>query len=123
VILPDTSIWVDHFRATDPDLSALLTQNRVAVHPFVVGEMALGNVRNRATVLGWMEILPKVDMATSDEVLFLIQKHGLGGSGLGLIDAHLLASALLTPGLKIWTRDKKLDASAGRMGVAARPPF
>jgi predicted nucleic acid-binding protein len=117
VILLDTSVWVDHLRAGDRTVAALLESGRVLVHPFVIGELALGHLRQRETILSLLQRLPGAAPATDDEALLFIERHALAGIGIGYIDAHLLASTRLTPGSVLWTRDKRLSAVAGRLGL------
>lgn len=120
MILADTSVWVDHFRTGNPRLAALLGDDRVACHPFVVGELACGNLRDRHDILGYFQHLPEVPVATHAEALRLVTAHGLEGSGVGWIDVHLLASALLATA-SLWTLDRQLRAAARRVGCAAGP--
>jgi len=117
VILVDTSVWVDHLRQGIPLLSDLLTAGEVATHPFVIGELACGNLANRGELLRLFSALPTVTIATHAEALHLIETRRLHGVGMGWIDIHLLASALLsrTP---LWTRDRKLHSIAKTLGVA-----
>jgi predicted nucleic acid-binding protein len=117
MILVDTSIWIDHLRRHDENLSKLLNQGRVCVHPFVIGELALGNLRDRDTILDALLNLPQTPVATEGEVLQFIQKNSLYGMGIGYIDAHLLAATRLIPGASLWTRDKRLLAAATRLGL------
>lgn len=118
MILVDTSIWIDHLRRNDPHLGYLLDQGRVLGHPFIVGELALGNLCNRDAVLEALLDLPQVPPATDDEVLRFIRRNALHGRGIGYIDAHLLASARLAPGTRLWTRDKRLLAVASGLDLA-----
>lgn len=118
MILVDTSVWVAHLRAGDPALAALLDGNRVAMHPFVLGELACGNLRRRAELLALLGRLPRVAVARDDEVLFFIERHALMGRGIGYGDAHLLAAVALDGGARLWTRDKRLHALAGELGLA-----
>lgn len=118
MILVDTSVWVAHLRAGDPALAALLDGNRVAMHPFVLGELACGNLRRRAELLALLGCLPRVAVARDDEVLFFIERHALMGRGIGYLDAHLLAAVALDGGARLWTRDKRLHALAGELGLA-----
>ncbi|MDO9166585.1 MAG: type II toxin-antitoxin system VapC family toxin [Rhodoferax sp.] len=117
--LVDTSIWIDHLRARDERLAQLLQAGQVLAHPFVIGELALGNLHNRDTVLGALQDIPQAGMATEPEVLRFIGEKALFGLGIGYIDAHLLAAVLLTPGSLLWTRDKRLLAASVQLGIAA----
>jgi predicted nucleic acid-binding protein len=119
VILPDTSVWVDHFRNRVADLDALLHAEEIAIHSFIVGELALGTLPSRRQVLADLQDLPFVVTAQDYEVLQLIHARSLHGLGLGYIDAHLLASALLTPDTQLWTRDKRLRAAAKQLNLDA----
>ncbi len=119
MILVDTSIWIDHLRASDERLARLLAEGQVLAHPFVTGELALGNLRNRDAVLGALQDLAQACVATESEVLRFIGQKGLYGLGIGYIDAHLLAAVLLTPGCVLWTRDKRLLAASSGLGIAA----
>ncbi len=121
MILVDTSVWIDHLRAADKALVSALNDRRVLVHPFVIGEIALGNLRQRDLVLSLLRALPHAKAATDDEVLEFVSAHRLNGSGIGLIDAHLLASVTLTPGARLWSRDRRLREIAARMKLAADP--
>lgn len=120
MILVDTAVWIDHFRATDPQLVALLTRNEVLTHPYVVGEIALGSVAKRADVLRYLGNLSSVITATHDETMVFIERQKLANTGLGYVDAGLLASVALTPGAMLWSRDKNLRAAAARVGVAPK---
>lgn len=120
MILVDTSIWIGHFRAVEPQLVALLMRNEVLAHPFVIGEIALGSVARRADVLRHLDNLPSAVAATHVEVMVFVDRHKLANTGLGYLDAALLASAALTPGAALWARDKNLRAAAKRCGVAAK---
>jgi predicted nucleic acid-binding protein len=111
MILVDTSVWVFHLRETHAGLADLLDNGKVACHPFIVGELACGNLKNRATILSLLEALPMAFLAEHEEVPAFIENHDLMGKGLGYVDVHLLASAVLT-GLPLWTRDKNLGKAA-----------
>lgn len=119
MILVDTSVWIDHLHTAEPELVALLEAGSVAVHPAVIGELALGRIADREIVLGALGRLAAPVAARDAEVLQLIEHHRLAGSGIGWRDAHLLASARLTAGSSLWTRDRRLRAAAQRLGVAA----
>jgi predicted nucleic acid-binding protein len=121
VILVDTSVWIDHLRKRERHLTDLLNARLVVIHPFVIGEIALGNIQNRGT-LSLLEAIPMVVVATVVEVQHFIQALSLDGKGIGYVDAHLLAAAKLTPGTVLWTRDKRLSAVALRGGLAADIP-
>ena len=111
MVLVDTSVWVSHLRETHAGLVDLLNDGKVACHPVVVGEIACGNVKNRTSILSLLEALPMALQVEHEEVLAFIDNHDLMGKGLGYIDVHLLASAVLS-GLPLWTLDKKLEKAA-----------
>ena len=117
--LADTSVWVDHLRYEGHPLAALLDEGGVLCHPFVVGELACGSLSNRDRFLSLLGALPQVKVAEHQEVLQLVGVRGVHGRGLGWIDMHLLASALLD-GCALWTLDKRLEEVAAELGVAAR---
>lgn len=119
MILVDTSVWINHLRNNDPHLVRLLTGNSVLGHPFVRGELALGNLRQRNEILSALENLPQAAVAFDNEVNFFIEQHALFGLGIGLIDAHLLASTRLSGNTRLWTQDKRLLAAALRLNLAA----
>jgi predicted nucleic acid-binding protein len=116
MVLVDTSVWIDHFRGNSPALAALLNNATVLTHPFVLGELACGNMKNRGEVLGSLELLPAALLATHEETLRLVQDHRLWGRGIGWADAHLLASALLS-NCALWTLDDRLAQAAMAAGV------
>lgn len=118
MILVDTSVWIDHLRTNDKSLSNLLNAGRVLAHPFVAGELALGNLRQRAIILDALSDLPQAKVATDMEVRHFIDEHALFGRGIGYVDAHLLAAVRLTAGAVLWTRDKRLRGIADRMKLA-----
>lgn len=121
MILVDTSVWVDHLRAGDPDLARLLEESAVVVHPWIMGELALGNLSRREVILGLMGGLPQATVATDIEVLRLIEQERLHGTGIGYIDAQLLAAARLTGDTALWTKDRRLATVALRLGLAYQP--
>lgn len=118
MILVDTSIWVGHFRSTVASLAELLEEGLVLSHPMVIGELACGNLPRRAEVLELMQQLPAAPSATDSEALLLIEERRLMGRGIGYVDVHLLASALLAGDARIWTADARLAAAAGRLTVS-----
>jgi len=122
VILVDTSVWVDHLRVGDKALSSLLDAGMVLAHPFVIGELALGNLRQRGIVLSALSNLPHASVATDAEVLHFIDRHALFGRGIGYVDTHLLAAARLTAGAELWTNDKRLHGVAVQLGLAMTLP-
>ncbi|HRH87169.1 MAG TPA: type II toxin-antitoxin system VapC family toxin [Rubrivivax sp.] len=118
MILVDTSVWVDHLRRGDPGLVELLERSSVVMHPFVVGEIACGSLRERESILELLQDLPPAVVADGDEVLQFIERHALHGKGIGYVDVHLLASVALTQGAKLWTRDMKLHRIAAALDCA-----
>jgi predicted nucleic acid-binding protein len=122
VILVDSSVWIDHLRVADEVLSALLAQEQVLTHPFVIGEVALGSLRRRDSVIASLNTLPIATIATDRDVMYLIGQHRLFGRGIGYADAHLLAAARLTPRTQLWTRDRRLVGTASDLGLAFRLP-
>jgi len=121
MILVDTSVWVDHLRSGDESLSALLNTSQVLMHPFVLGELACDNLRQRAEALSLLRNLPQASVAHDEEVLFFIERHELMGRGIGYVDAHLMAAVALDGGARLWTRDKRLQTLASVLGMAYEP--
>lgn len=119
MILADTSVWIDYLRQGDLRLANLLNAGEVLAHPLVVGELAVGNLRNRVRILDGLLDLPQATIATDAEVMRFIAQHALYGIGIGFIDAHLLTAARLSPGTLLWTHDKRLHAASVRLGLAA----
>jgi len=118
MILVDTSVWVDYLRAGDDSLAALLNRCSVLIHPFVIGELACGNLRNRASVLKLLKDLPRTQVATEEEALFFIEQHQLMGLGIGYTDVHLLTATALSQPALLWTRDKRLAKTAATLKLA-----
>jgi predicted nucleic acid-binding protein len=116
MILVDTSIWIDHFNKSDNELINLLDSGEVCIHPFIIGELSCGNISNRKEILTLLKALPQVDSALDEEVFTLIENKKLYGIGLGFIDAHLLASALIE-NITLWTRDKSLKNAALNLSI------
>ena len=119
MILIDTSIWIDHFRARIDHLLYLAQQDELCIHPFVIGEVASGHLGNRKQTLANLHEIPRVLVAQEDEMLLLIETHKLMGRGLGYVDLHLIASAKLNQ-VKIWTRDKRMKQAAHDLQIAHR---
>ena len=122
MIVVDANIWIDHLRGhIDPELDELVLNDEAAMHPHVLGEIALGSFRDRARILMRLERLPVPNVAREGHVLYMIDEHQLWATGIGYSDAHLLASARISPDGYLWTRDKRLHAQAQRLGVAYTP--
>jgi predicted nucleic acid-binding protein len=121
VILADTSVWIDHFRFAIPEMRELLSRNQITMHPFVAAEMALGSLRNRARTLSDFDALPQIRIAQTREVRQMIEARSLYSKGIGLTDAHLIASCFLTPGTQLWTRDAALEKVAKSLCVLFDP--
>lgn len=118
MIVVDTVIWIDHFHNRNDRLADLLAEGLALMHPFVLGEIALGSVRDRDDVIAIAGKLPRPLVAEPVEILNLIASADLAGSGIGYVDAHLIASTILTDNGKLWARDKRLHAAADRLGIA-----
>lgn len=118
MILVDTSIWIDHLHARDSQLEELLEARYAAMHPLVLAELSLGSLRERDEALRQVARLPRVRRALDDELVALINERRLWSRGLNVVDAALLASAVITPDTRLWTRDKRLAAAASRLGVS-----
>ncbi|ECU9162027.1 TPA: PIN domain-containing protein [Salmonella enterica] len=121
-ILIDTSVWVDHFRSRNDHLIQLLCRDQVLIHPMILAEIACGTPpAPRLRTLGDLALLPHSHQATMAEVMVFIENEKLYGSGCGLVDITLLASAMITPGAKFWTLDKRLAKLAARLNVSYQP--
>lgn len=119
-VLVDTNIWIDHLRNTEPVLVDLLERDQVCVHQSVITELALGNLKNRSIFLKALERLMIIRNVDDQGVRHLVEERRLWGRGLSALDASLLASAVVTPGVSLWTRDKRLRQAARDVGVLAR---
>ncbi len=117
MVIVDTSVWIDHFRDSNTRLVALLESDTVAMHPFVLGELACGNIHNRKEIIALLHALPKASCVEDDDVLFFIERHHIMGQGIGLIDAHLLAACHVDTAL-LWTMDKRLRGLASSLHIA-----
>ena len=122
MILVDSSVWINHLRREDERLIELLAGEEILGHPFVTGEIALGNLQRRDAVLADLRDLPQAVVATDDEVFDLIDRLPLFGRGIGYVDAHLLAAVQLTQNAQLWTAERRLRAVAAELGVAAMLP-
>ncbi len=111
MVLVDTSVWINHFNRKDIKLSGLLEEGNVAIHPFIIGELSCGKIKNRAEILTLLQNLPRTSILTLDEFLVFIENNKLIGKSLGFVDIHILGSSRLT-GSKLFTYDKKLDEAA-----------
>ena len=118
MILVDTSIWIDYLRKGDEILVSLLNSSQVFTHPFIIGELACGNLKNRDTFLSLIKRLPASPLVRGDEVLYFIDRNHLMGRGIGFIDVHLLASLAISKHGFLWTRDKRLAILAEELGMA-----
>jgi len=118
LILVDTSVWIDHLHKAIPQLAEALEREDVLMHPFVVGELACGQLARRREVLDLLSTLPPGLVATDDETLHLIEQRRLMGRGIGWVDVHLLASVIMTEAAQLWTRDKRLRDVAAKLGAA-----
>ena len=121
MIIIDTGIWIDHLKARDSILAKLADRLEALLHPFVLGELALGSLPDRDRLLERMRVLPQPPVARHAHVMQLIEAETLSATGIGYVDTHLLASARLLPGSRLWTRDGRLQAQAERLGVAYAP--
>jgi hypothetical protein len=117
-MLVDTSVWIDHFRRGNDQMASVLGAAEVHCHPFVIGEIACGNLRKRRDILSLLKNLPEVPLADHGEVLHFVEAHRLMGTGIGWVDAHLLTAAALANS-KLWTLDGKLAEVASRLGMSA----
>jgi predicted nucleic acid-binding protein len=117
LILADTSVWIDHLRSGSAEMRKHLNQGRIVIHPFIVAELALGSMRNRSKTLALLDLLPQVRVAQLSEVRLTIEARRLYNLGIGLTDAHLIASVFLNPPTLLWTRDKRLRKAAEGLGI------
>jgi predicted nucleic acid-binding protein len=122
VILAHTSVWIDHFRLGNADLFNQLSKDNIVTHPFIIAELAMGSLADRARTLGFLDRLPQVRRAQLAEVRRMIETSHLYGQGIGLIDAHLIASVLLSSHVLLWTMDKRLRDVAESLGIHAMLP-
>ena len=122
MILADTSIWIDHLRSGNRELRQHLNQGQIAIHPFIIAELALGSLPGRTKTLALLDLLPQVRMAQLSEVRLMIEARRLYSLGIGLTGAHLIASVFIDSPTLLWTRDKRLRKVAEGLGIHARLP-
>ena len=122
MILADTSVWIDHLRSGNKDLSRLLDRGQIVIHPFIIAELALGSLRERTKTLALLDLLPQARVARLSELRLMIEARRLYSMGIGLTDVHLIASAFLDSPTQLWTRDKQLRHVAESLGLHARLP-
>lgn len=108
-VLVDTSVWIDFLSKKEPTMKKLLVENRVSIHPFIIGEIACGSLKNRVEILSLLQSLPQIQISQHEEVLFMLETRKLFGKGVGWVDLHLLSAALIAE-MPLWTKDKRLHA-------------
>ena len=121
MILIDASVWIAHFKRANAALAESLENKQALCHPFIVGELACGDLPSRTATIALLQKLPEAPLMQHEEVLTLVERHGLIASGIGWVDAHLLGSALLA-GAELWTLDRPLATAARKLGIAVSPP-
>jgi len=119
LILADTSVWIDHFRSGNKDLGKALNQGQIVIHSWIIAELALGSLRGHAKTLAMLDLLPQVRVAQLSELRHMIESRRLYSLGIGLTDAHLIASVFLNPPTLLWTRDKPFRRVAEALGIHA----
>lgn len=117
MILADTSVWIDHFRSRNKELQKALGQGQIAIHPWIIAELALGSLKERVKTLALLDLLPQIQIVQISELRHMIETRHLYSTGIGLIDAHLIASLFLHPPTLLWTRDKRLRRVAEGLGI------
>ena len=121
MVLIDTVVWIDHLQSNDEHLSMLLENEQIVMHPMVIGELAMGNLANRQRTLEDFAKLPEISVATHEEVLYLIDNNRLMGTGIGYVDANLLASVIAYGDTKLWSRDRRLNEAAAMFDIVHNP--
>ena len=122
MILADTSIWIDHFRSGNKELRKHLNEGQIVIHPSIIAELALGSLQQRTRTLALLDLLPQVQVAQLSEVRRMIEARRLYSLGIGLTDAHLIASVFINSSTLLWTRDKRLRKAAEALGIHASLP-
>jgi predicted nucleic acid-binding protein len=116
MVLVDTSVWVSHLRHGNPKLQEMLQEGKVVSHPFIIGELTCGNISNRVEIISLMQSLPMLDIVEHEELLLFIEHNKMMGTGLGFVDVHLMAAAILA-GIPLWTQDKSLKQACSRLSI------
>ena len=116
MVLVDTSVWINHLRNNEHQLEKLLFNGSVACHPYIIGELACGNIQNRQEIMSLLQALPQTSPVEFEEYLFFIDQNQLYGKGIGFVDIHLLASAKLTQ-IPLWTADKRLQSASAELNL------
>jgi predicted nucleic acid-binding protein len=119
LILADTSVWIDHLRSSDKEMRRQLEHGQIVIHPFIIAELALGSLRERDKTLALLDLLPQVRMARLSELRLMIEARRLYNLGIGLTEAHLIASVLVDAPTLLWTRDQRLRKVAAALGIRA----
>ena len=120
MILADTSIWIDHLRSSNSEMRRLLSQGQIVIHPFITAELALGSLQQRTKTIALLDLLPQVRVAQLSELRVMIEARRLYNLGIGLTDAHLIASVFIDSPTLLWTRDRRLRMVAEGLGIHAR---
>lgn len=121
MVIVDTSIWIDHLGKADERLQQLLLNGQVLMHPYIIGELACGNLKPRGEILDMLAMLPAAPLAQDHEVLYFLEANQFYGQGIGYVDAHILSSVALLRTATLWTRDKRLGNLAQKIGLAFQP--
>ena len=122
MILADTFVWIDHFRSGNKEMRKALSQGQIVIHPYIIAELALGSIRDRSKTLAMLDYLPQVRVAQMHELRLTIEARGLYSLGIGLTDAHLLASVFISAPTLLWTKDQRLRKVADGLGIHASLP-
>jgi predicted nucleic acid-binding protein len=122
LILADTSVWIDHFRSGSREMRDALNRGQIVIHPWIVAELALGSLKDRAKTLEMLDLLPQVPVAQTAELRVMIEARRLYNLGIGLTDAHLIASVFINPPTLLWTNDKRLRKAAEGFGIHLTRP-
>lgn len=118
MVLVDSSVWISYLKSGDEQMALLLSTQRAVTHEMVMGEVSMGSTEQRALALQMLPLLPALAPASHDEVMQLVAQQTLYARGIGYVDVHLLAAALLQSDTQVWTRNKRLHDAAVQLGVA-----